>query len=302
MQRHQILFILVAIAAFSACNGDNRNADAYGNFEAREIIVSSEANGRLIQFVAREGDWLPADTVLGIVDTAQLYLKKQQLRASIRAVLSRKQNVNSQTSVFEEQLSNLGREKARVEQLLKDGAATQKQLDDINGQMDVVEKQMMAQVTSLNIVNASIRNETEPLITQIEQVDDMIAKSIVRNPVEGRVLATYAEAGEIAVQGKPLFKVADTRDMTLRVYVSGAQLSSVKAGQIADVLVDNESGGVRSMQGEIIWISEKAEFTPKIIQTRDERVNLVYAMKVRVKNDGSLRIGMPGEVVFSKSK
>jgi HlyD family secretion protein len=290
----------LALAVFAAaCEGNGKKADAYGNFEADEVLVSAEMSGRLLNWQVEEGDWLPADTVVAVVDTTQLQLRKEQLLASIRALISQSQDVQVQTRVFDEQLANLQREKARLERLVRDSAATSRQLDDVSGQIEVLRRQMAAQTTSLSTVNRGLAAQTEPLRSQIAQVEDQIARSKVRNPVAGRVLSTYFTLGEVAVMGKPLYKIADTRELILRAYVSGEQLASVQTGQTVTVHTDQPGSALKSQPGELIWVASEAEFTPKVIQTREERVNLVYAVKIRVRNDGSLKIGMPAEVSFT---
>lgn len=291
---------LLAVSALglTACNRDVNTSDAHGSFEAQEVLVSAEANGKLIRFSVEEGQTLKAGEIIGYVDTTQLYLRKQQLRASIRAILGKKQLIQPQTNVYEEQKANLKREISRVEKLFADGAATQKQLDDLTGQLELVEKQMIAHITSLNTVNKGISGEVDPLLAQIAQVDDQIAKSILRNPIDGQVLTHYAEEGEITSFGRPLYKIADMDELLLRIYIQGDQLDDLKIGQKVEVLVDADAQSYHQMQGTVTWISPQAEFTPRSIQTKTERTTLVYAAKVKVENDGTLKIGMPGEVNF----
>ena len=284
---------------FIACNEQGPKAsDAYGQFEATETIISAQANGELMQFEINEGQWLDSGVIVGYIDTTQLHLKKLQLQASIAAVLSKRQNVSTQSSVYEEQKKNLLREKNRLGKLLKDGAATQKQMDDINGQLELVDRQMVAHLSTLRTANQGISSEVAPLRTQIRQIEDQIARSIIRNPLAGRVLLTYAQPHEISAFGKPLYKIADTQNMILRAYAIAHQLDSLKVGQQVEVRVDAGAEGYRSLSGTLNWIAEQAEFTPKTIQTKEERVNLVYAFKVQVPNDGYLKMGMPGEVNF----
>lgn len=304
-------YLIMAAVAFTACQDSNHKADAYGNFEADELIVSAEASGKLLAFSIEEGQMLKAGDVTGAIDSAQLVLKREQLQASIRAVAAKSPAISAQLAVFEKQLASvrqqlatLDREKRRVENLLKNDAATPKQLDDINAQieaaqrqMDVVLEQKSASHSSLSTQKGGLLAEILPLQKQIAQLDDQLAKCRIVNPLDGTVLAKYAEAGEVTAFGKPLYKIADLNTMTLRAYVAGDQLSAVKVGQQVKVFVDAEGGTQRELSGKITWISPKAEFTPKVIQTKDERVNLVYAVKISVANpDGILKIGMPAEV------
>jgi len=297
MNKYQF-YILVLLPWLYSCSGNNDKADAYGNFEAVEVIISSEANGKLLSFNLEEGDKLANGQVLGYVDSVQLYLNKKQLEASIAAIKSKIQNVKVQIDVLENQRENLLREKDRVERLLVDSAATTKQYDDIVGELEVVEKKIVATKSQLNTTNRGILSEIKPLEIKIQQIEDQLRKCIIRNPNEGTVLTKFAFENEITAFGKPLYKIADLDDITLRAYVSGNQLANIKIGQEVVVKVDQDEGE-KEFAGRISWISANAEFTPKVIQTKEERVNLVYAFKVLVKNNGELKIGMPGEVYFN---
>ncbi len=296
MHKKIILFLLAGvIAAFAGgCSKDNNRSDAYGNFEAVETIVSSESSGKLLEFNVEEGQTLNEGSVVGYIDTVQLQLKKKQLEAAKNLTRTKFKNVSSQVGVYQEQKKVALREKDRIERLLKDNAATGKQLDDINGSIDVLNRQIAAVETQNNTTNEELKNYD----VQIKQIDDQLSKSTVVNPVNGTVIMKFVEQSEVVNYGKPLYKIADLNVMELRVYVSGSQLPEIKIGQTVKVLIDNGKSEYRTLEGEIFWISSKAEFTPKIVQTKEERVNLVYAVKVRVKNDGSLKIGMPGEVIF----
>ncbi len=282
----------------NGCSGNDDKADAYGNFEAVEVIISSEANGRLVSFRLEEGDKLAADQIVGWVDSTQLHLNKKQLEASIEAINSKTQNVQVQIDVLENRWKNLLREKKRVERLLTDSAATAKQYDDIVGELNVVETQIKATKSQLNTSNRGLLSEIQPLRVKIEQIDDQLSKCIIRNPNQGTVLTKYAYENEITAYGKPLFKIADLENITLRAYVSGNQLADIRIGQEVKVKIDHGDND-KELPGKITWISSNSEFTPKVIQTKEERVNLVYAFKVLVKNDGELKIGMPGEVYFN---
>ena len=293
-----ILFISIA-AIFSACEEKLETADAYGNFEAREIIVSSEMSGRLTQFNVEEGQMLKSGEVIAIVDATPLKLQKQQLQARIETITGKKQDAQPQITVFQQQKNNLLREKRRLEALVQGKAATQKQLDDLNGQIEVIDKKIAAAEAQTATMNKGIMGEIKPIYAQMNSLEDKIRRCTTYNPIDGTVLLKMAEPSEITGMGKPLYKIADTENMILRAYVSGTQLSNLKMGQQVEVAVDETAETNRLLQGKITWISAKAEFTPKIVQTKEERVNLVYAIKVAVKNDGTLKIGMPAEVNFS---
>jgi len=285
------LFLLMVL---SSCSKNDKRSDAYGNFEAVETIVSAEATGKLVDFNIEEGQVLEKDVTVGNIDADQLSLKRQQLEAQKNTIKTKFKNVFSQINVYQEQKRVSQVEKNRIEKLLKDEAATTKQLDDINGNINVLDKQIAA----IESQNSTTMQELKSLDVQIQQVQDQINKSAVINPVKGTVLMKLVEQSEIVNYGKPLYKIADISTMELRVYVSGDQLPNIKIGQVVRVLIDSGKDGFRELAGTISWISSKAEFTPKIIQTKEERVNLVYAVKVKVANDGSLKIGMPGEVIF----
>ncbi|MBK7500284.1 MAG: HlyD family efflux transporter periplasmic adaptor subunit [Ignavibacteriales bacterium] len=292
-----IAFILSLLLAL-ACSNGNGDFDATGTFESEEIIVSSEAMGKLVMFQVEEGMQLKQNQIVGVVDTTQLHLKKKQLLSSITAVLSKQPDVNTQLAALQEQIKTAEVEKKRIENLVKLDAATTKQLDDINSQLEVLNKQYTATKSSLTITKQGLQSETLPLVAQVEQIQDQIKKSIIINPIDGTVLTRYAKQDEITSNGKALYKIANLSDMTLRAYVDGDQLGQIKLGQKVTVFVDKGDGKQKEMSGEIYWVSSKAEFTPKTIQTKDERANLVYAIKVKVINDGYLKIGMYGEVKF----
>lgn len=283
----------ILLLFFVACKPQNDGADAYGNFEAIEVIVSAESSGRILSFIPEEGDVLQKDQVSASIDTTQLYLNKVALESGFTSLNSRIRTLDAQLDASRVQLDNLNREKARVDKLVEGGAATTKQQDDIHGQVALLEAQMAATASQKDAVYA----ERKTLEVQISQVEDQLARCVVRNPMDGTLLTKYKEQGEMTAPGQPLFKMADMEELILRAYVSGDQLSSVKTGGTVKVKFDTEQG-MKETTGIVSWVSPRAEFTPKIIQTREERVNLVYAIKVVVSNDGSLKIGMPGEVVF----
>jgi HlyD family secretion protein len=292
-----IAFIL-ATAFLIGCSNGNGDFDATGTFESEEIIVSSEAMGKLVMFQVEEGMQLEQNQVVGIVDTTQLHLKKKQLLSSITAVLSKQPDISAQLAALQKQIETTEVEKKRIENLVKLDAATTKQLDDMNSQLEVLNKQYTATKSSLTITKQGLQSETLPLVAQVEQIEDQIKKSYIINPINGTVLTRYAKLDEITSNGNGLYKIADLSEMTLRAYVDGDQLGQIKLGQKAKVYVDKGEGEQKEMSGEIYWVSSKAEFTPKTIQTKDERANLVYAIKVKVMNDGYLKIGMYGEVKF----
>jgi HlyD family secretion protein len=274
-----------------SCNKENDKADGYGNFEATEVTISAEANGKIEFLNLEEGIILEPKTVVGLIDTTQLYYSKQQLIASKSTVFSKSKNVLSQHTILQEQLKTTLIEKKRIQNMFAENAATQRQLDEIDGKVRVLNEQ----IRSVGTQNAPIINEAKSIDVQIEKINDLIIKSKITNPIKGTVLAKYAEPNEITAFGKPLYKIADLSQMTLRVYVSETQLNQIKIGQNVSVKIDTEKG-MKNYSGIISWIASSAEFTPKIIQTKEERVNLVYAVKVKVKNDGGLKIGMPAEM------
>lgn len=298
MKKVMIACLLTTLLA--ACQEEEERADAYGTFEAREVIVAAETAGKIMDLSVEEGMSLTAAQPVGLIDTTGLHLQREQLLASIRAVRNKTKDAAPDIAVLEEQLRNLEREKKRTEALLKDKAATPKQLDDIEGQIEVVREQIDRAGALTKTANRGILAEIEPLQAQVRLIEDQIRKCYLHNPIDGTVLVKLAEPAEIAHTGKPLYKIADLREMTLRAYVSGSQLPHVKLGQPVTVLIDENESENQSFEGTISWISDEAEFTPKIVQTKEERVNLVYAIKVRVPNDGSLKIGMPGEVALGR--
>jgi HlyD family secretion protein len=288
-----IAFLL--LLSMLSCNNNDDKADGYGNFEATEITISAESTGKLIFLNIEEGAILEPKLLIGLVDTTQLFLNKQQLIASRNMVFSKSKNVLSQTQVLQEQLKNSLIERKRIENMFAENAATKQQVDEIDGKVNVLQEQ----IKSVKTQNAPITNEAKSIDVQIEKIDDQILKSKIINPIKGTVLAKYAEPNEITAFSKPLYKIADLSEMTLRVYVSENQLPKIKIGQNISVKIDLETE-MKTYPGTISWISSSAEFTPKIIQTKEERVNLVYAVKINVKNDGSLKIGMPGEIWITK--
>jgi len=286
---------IISIALLTACSGRNDKSDAYGNFEADETIISSEVSGKIIQLDLEEGQEIKAGTIVGIIDTSDYQLKKEQLTAQKNAIASKSGNIASQIEVQQQQKNNLLIDKARIEKLYKDGTATKKQVDDINGSISMVDKQ----IQSIQTQNGSVADEILAIVKQIDQISQTIKKCHLSCPVSGTILNKYIEQNELVIPGKSLYKIADLSSVFLRAYISESQLANVKLGQKVEVLIDKGEDNTAKYEGTVTWISSTAEFTPKIIQTKEERVNLVYAIKIKVKNDGALKIGMPGEVNFN---
>jgi len=297
MKNYKYLLGLTIIATnLFSCDSDNGKADGYGNFEATEITISAENNGKLMQFIVNEGDVLQKEQFIGYIDTIPLALKREQLEVSKAVISSKSKGVLSQINVLNAKLKIANTNKIRTENLIKDNAATQKQLDDVTGEMDVIK----SQIRRVEIQNAPVVNELKRVDIQLKQIDDQIQKSKIINPLNGTVLTKYAEPNEITAFGKPLYKIADLNTMQLRVYISEIQLAAIKIGQEVTIKIDDEDT-MKSYKGVISWIASEAEFTPKIIQTKEERVALVYAVKIEVTNDGSLKIGMPAELWINSS-
>ncbi len=284
-----------------SCRNNKEDYDATGSFEATEIIVSSQANGRILTFNLNEGDQLLQGQMVGVIDSTQLHLQKMSLLSNARGVRAQQPDIRKQTASIQEQINTLEREKARVQRLLAANAANQKQLDDIEAQIDLLQKQLLALTSTLEKSSEHISAQSSTLEIQVAQLDDQLEKTRIISPIAGTVLNRYAEAGELATMGTPLFKIADTDTMNLRAYVTNDQLAQIKLNDEVTVRVDDGDGNMKSYKGKINWISSKSEFTPKTIQTKNERANLVYALKIAVPNDGFLKIGMYGEVKFSTS-
>ena len=299
MRTNKYILLAATLLGLSSCGNKKGDYDASGTFEATEVIVSSEANGKIMQFNIEEGQLLKADEEVGCIDTLQLYLKKMQLLASGKAIASKSTDINKQIAATKEQIGKAEYERKRTENLLKENAATQKQIDDIDSQIAVLKKQLEAQISTLQRGNASITEESSAYEIQVAQLDDQLRKCHITSPICGTVLAKYAEAGELAAPGTPLFKVADMEQIYLRAYITSEQLSEVKLGQKVTVYADYGKEVRKEYPGVVTWISDSSEFTPKTILTKDERANLVYAVKVAVKNDGMLKIGMYGGCNFN---
>ena len=290
--------VLLATSAFFtlSCGGKDGEYDASGTFEATEIIVSSEANGKILSLDIVEGQQLEAGAPVGTIDSTQLYLKKRQLLTSVRGVEVRRPEYNKQIAATQQQIATQISEKARIERLVKAEAATQKQLDDINSSISVLQKQLEAQKSSLTTTTSGMSEDAAALMIQVDQLNDQLSKCRILSPIKGTVLVKYAEAGELTGSGKPLFKIADIENMILRAYITSDIITKLKLNQEVKVFADFGEKEMREYTGTIVWISDKAEFTPKTIQTKKERANLVYAVKIAVKNDGYIKIGMYGEV------
>jgi len=282
----------------TGCKKNKGDADAYGVCEATEIIVSSESNGKMLTFNIEEGQAYEAGQTLGCIDTMQTYLQIKQLESSINAVLARRPNATSQIKVLEDKLATLNKEKQRVHNLIEANAASTKQMDDIQAEINITKSQIAATRSTLSTQDQSLLEEVEAMRFQLQQLRHVMESCIIKAPITGTIINKYIEENELAYQGKPLFKMADLTNMFIKVYITEDVLASVKLGQKAIVRLDNKDGKPIRLDGTVSWISPKAEFTPKMIQTKNERANLVYAVKISFKNDGSAKIGMPGDVIF----
>lgn len=295
---NKVLVLILLFTSLVACNNNGTNADASGTFEATEVIVSAEANGKLLEFRIEEGQSVKRGERIGFIDSTSLYLNKLQLIQNQRAVLAGQQDVKTQLESLRKELTNAQADQRRIENLVKGQVASQKQLDDTNLRIDVLKARIDAQENLLNTGNSALRGQSKTIAAQLNVIDDQLLRCRLVNPVDGTVLTKYSEAFEMTGVGKPLYKVADLSQLVLRAYVSNDQQSTMKIGQKVSVLVDDGGSSMRAYDGLVQWVSDKAEFTPKTIQTKEERANLVYAVKIAVKNDGLLKIGMYGEVKF----
>lgn len=297
--KYSILTLATLAFVLASCNRNKFNHDASGTFEATEVIVSAEGAGKIEAFNITEGDVLPRGKQVGYVDTTQLYLKKLQLQTATKAVSARKVNANTQIAAVREQIAKAELDKRRFDNLFADGAATQKQVDDANSQLAVLKSNLAALQNTLSTSINSIDEESSAFEIQVAQIEDQLQKCRIINPIEGTVLNKYSEEKEMASIGKPLYKIADTKHLFLHAYVVAPQLADVRVGQNATVYINTAGGEQKSYNGRVTWIADKAEFTPKTIQTQDERQNLVYAVKIEVENtDGQIKIGMYGDVNF----
>ena len=294
----KILFPILIAAFLTSCNNNQSDYDATGTFEATEILISSEASGAIKSLRVEEGKQLESGELVGYIDSTQLYLQKLQLVSKRKTLEVSRPDVGKQIQATREEIQRIKTEKSRIENLLKGDAATQQQLDEINSLLKVAEGKLSAQMNSLQTNIGSLNEQSSTVDIQIAQIEDQLAKCKIINPVRGTVLKKYAEAFEISAPARPLYKIANLETVFLRVYITSSQLSQIKLGQDVTVFSDFGKDEQRKYAGKITWISDKAEFTPKTIQTKDERANLVYAVKIAVKNDNFLKIGMYGEVVF----
>lgn len=292
------LSIISAMTLLTACSGSDSKYDASGVFEVTEVMVSARVAGEIMDLDIDEGTEVTAGEPVGYIDTVQLYLQRLQLEANVKAAESRICDVEKQTAAIRQQLDTQKKEQTRFENLVKANAGNRKQLDDITAAINLLEKQLDAQTETLINGNANAKAQAEALKAQIALTNDMISKSTIASPVDGTVMAKYVEKGELAVQGRTLFKVANINDIYLKAYITSGQITGLKIGQEVKVFADSGDSGRKEYRGVISWISDKAEFTPKTIQTRDERANLVYAVKIKVQNDGYIKRGMYGEVSF----
>lgn len=308
------LFITAIMLLAVSCKNGGSDHDASGVFEADEVIISSEVSGKILRFDAEEGAILQKGDTVVIIDATPIQLQKEQVEASIQTLPEKTTDVGLQVKLLEDQytvqavqLANLEKERVRFEKLVKADAATGKQLDDIVGQIDQLTQQMKVTQQQIKVQrnvsgtqNRAILSERSPLQKRVAQLDDQIQRTAVLQPASGTILTKYAQRGEVTAPGKALYKLADLRVLRLRAYVTGDQLAGLKLGQQVKVQVDDGKGGYRPYAGKITWVADKAEFTPKTIQTKDERANLVYAVKVDVVNDGYLKLGMYGELKFGE--
>ncbi len=289
------LIIGVCFMIFS-CGNKAKKSDAYGNFETDKITISAEANGKILDLQLEEGDILKQDQQVGLIDTLNLFYQKEQLKAQRNSILANFEQIDAQVEVQKQQLENIKTSQERIKKLYAKGAATRKQLDDIQGKFDITRKEISAIESQRN----SLQQQINSIDKHIDQIELAIYKCHIICPTNGTVLNKLSIKGEMITLGRPIFTIADLSSLKLKAYISESQLSTIKIGQKVDVLIDSKEG-LKTLSGKLIWISESSEFTPKTIQTREERINLVYAIKVKVVNDGSLKIGMPAEVIFSNN-
>ena len=304
IQAGRLSFMLLATALMlSSCKNDGNMSDAYGNFDVDETVISAESPGELLSFTGQEGDVLKAGQVVGAIDSTDLLLSRAEVLSNRQSAIAKLTAINAEISVLNTQLKVIEKEHKRVLKLLESDAATEKQKDDIEGNMAIIK----SKIAAAHAQKPAVQAQLEVIEANVAKINNQISKCVIINPVQGRVLTKLAEPHELVAPGKPLYKIADTNNVYLKAYVTGAQVSGLKVGQKVSVLLDQPEGGLKTIQGKIKWISDQAEFTPKMIQTRDERVSLVYAIKVAVANDarlpdgqGTVKIGMPGEVKFGE--
>lgn len=300
MKIHQYICSVAIGLVLGACTSQEEQYDASGIFETTEVIVSAKGTGELQSFQVEEGQAVRQGEVLGWIDTLQLSLKDRQLAASLLATESKRLDEKRQVAHLRQQIENLQREKERFTTLLNAKATTAKQVDDIDYQIKVLQNQLVATQEQINSSNSSLSRQSESIQAQRAQLEDQIRNAMISSPITGTVLTKYAEQGEFAVPGKALFKVADVSQMKLRAYITADQLTQLQIGQAVAVYADRGITDRKRYAGRVVWIADKAEFTPKTIQTRNERANLVYAVKIAVENDGFIKRGMYGEVRFNE--
>ncbi len=289
-----LVFIIFIALLSGSCRNKADQADAFGNFEATEVIVSAETNGKILSFEPVEGSVIRKDEKIALIDTTLFHLQKSEIEAGMKGIGTRMVSIDAQNSILNQQIENLNVNIDRTRKMLENDAATSKQLDDLTGQVSVFEKQIAAN----NIQKTSVSSELSVYETRKATLNEQLARCTVRSPLEGTMIQKYSQEGEVTAAGRPLAKIADLSIMKLKVYISGAQLANVKTGQACTIRIDSGEKGYSTFPGTVSYISEKAEFTPKIIQTKEERVTLVYAVTIDVKNDGIMKSGMPGEVIF----
>jgi HlyD family secretion protein len=293
MKKLTFIIFAASLAALS-CGRKTTEADAYGSFEATEVIISAETSGRILSYDLAEGSTVEKGQTIAVIDTTLLILQRDELEAGIKGIRTKITSINAQNEILKQQISNVDININRTEKLLKDDAATSKQMDDLTGQVAVLHKQIDAN----NSQKASVDAELKVYESKRATLDEQIARCKVKSPIDGTLIEKYSEAGEITATGKPLAKVADLSVMKLKVYVSGTEMENIRSGQECTVRTDKGKNDYNNLTGTISYVSEKAEFTPKIIQTKEERVTLVYAVTIDVKNDGTIKSGMPGEAIF----
>ena len=291
MMKYLQITSIVLLFTVVACKREVNRSFGYGNFEATEILVSAQAKGEILRINIEEGQSVQSEEVVGLIDTTALHLARQLLISKKEAVATQFKSIDANLSVKNQQLENSLKTQKRIHRLFNGKAATQRQIDDIDGMVSLTRKQIAA----IRVQRLSVKAQIKTVETQINQLNEQVRKCFITNPVTGTILVKYAEKGELAVPGKPLYKLADMKTLNLKAYISGNQLSHIKIGQKVKVLFDASKTANQTVDGRIVWVSSTAEFTPKTIQTKEERVNLVYAVKVAVKNDGAIKIGMPGE-------
>ena len=290
------LMLLVTTFMLSSCNDDGNTSDAFGNFDVDETVISAESSGELLTFSVQEGQTLKPGQVVGSIDSTDILLSRAEIMANRQSVTAKLTSINAEIRVLNTQLEVIEKEHKRVLKLLESDAATEKQKDDIEGNIAVIK----SKIAAANAQKPAVQAQLDVIESNVAKINNQLSKCIIVNPVEGRVLTKLAEPHELVAPGKPLYKIADTNNVYLKAYVTGTQVSGLKVGQAVSVLLDQPEGGLRTLKGTIQWVSDQAEFTPKMIQTREERVSLVYAIKVSVANDGTIKIGMPGEVKFGE--